>query len=206
MVDLYIKQLKQVENAFIAAKAELQIHEKACADLACTLSMLVDTQTNIEKARIVVQEVANEIQQNIEFHISSIVSLALASVFPDPYEFKVNFVTRRNQTECDMFFVKDGNECDPMDSSGGGALDIASLALRMAIWSIKQTRAIQILDEPAKFLSRDMQDKASDMLKKLSESLGIQLIIISHIPEIMEAADRIIHVEQVNGTSKVKTL
>lgn len=158
---------------------------------------------NTEKARVVVQEVANDVQKDLEYRITSIVSMALASVFPDPYEFKVEFVTRRNQTECDMYFVRGDNDCDPLDSSGGGAIDIASLALRMAIWSIKKTRAIQILDEPCRFLSRDMQSKASEMLKELSSKLGIQLIVVSHIPELMDAADRVINVENTNGISKV---
>lgn len=169
-------------------------------------SMILSLETeamDIEKARSVVQFVANSLQKNLEARITNIVNLALASVFDDPYEFKVAFVTRRNQTECDMFFVKNGNECEPIDSSGGGALDIASLALRMAIWSIKKTRAIQILDEPAKFLSRDMQDKASAMLRLLSEELGIQLIIVSHIPEMITAADKVFVVENIKGFSSV---
>jgi DNA repair exonuclease SbcCD ATPase subunit len=181
-----------LENALSAAESALSSHQ----------TLLLNT----EKARLIVQAVANKVQKDLEYRITNIVTMALSAVFTDPYEFKVEFVTRRNQTECDMYFVRDGNDCDPMDSSGGGALDIASLALRMAIWSIKKTRAIMILDEPAKFLSRDMQDKASEMLKELSDKLGIQMVVISHIPEMISAADRVINVENINGVSKVRVL
>jgi DNA repair exonuclease SbcCD ATPase subunit len=206
MVDTYLRNIDIAKHKL----SELLMRRKLLKESATNTYTDIESKRvdllNTEKARIVVQEVANSVQKNLEYRITSIVSLALASVFPDPYEFKVEFVTRRNQTECDFYFIRDGNECDPMDSSGGGALDIASLALRMAIWSIKKTRAIQILDEPCKFLSRDMQSKASEMLKELSEKLGIQMIVVSHIPEMIEAADRVFEVTNKEGVSNVRMI
>jgi hypothetical protein len=142
------------------------------------------------KARTVAQAVAEQTQEKIEYHISTIVSNALASVFPDPYKFILRFVSRRNKIEADLLFSKEENEVDPMDSSGGGAIDVASFALRIALWSIKKTRACILFDEPFKFLSRDLQAKASAMIKKLSEKLHLQFIIVSHIPEIIDSADK----------------
>jgi DNA repair ATPase RecN len=202
----YLAEIRRAQNLLVELKTERKIKESLLLEKTKSIEHLNQMLVDSEKARIVVQAVASKVQQDLEYRITNIVTMALAAVFNDPYEFKVQFVTRRNQTECDMFFVKDGNECDPMDSSGGGAIDIASLALRMAIWSIKKTRAIQILDEPAKFLSRDMQDKCSEMLQELSAKLGIQLIVVSHIPEMITAADRVFHVEQNEGVSRVRTI
>lgn len=202
MVTLH--DIVKVHEAFQKMKAEQMSLEKFAAMSKTTISDLEQQLLNIEKARAVVQTVANSLQKSLETRITNIVTMALSAVFDDPYEFKVEFVTRRNQTECDMLFVRNGNECEPIDSSGGGALDIASLALRMAVWSIKKTRAIQVLDEPAKFLSRDLQDKASSMLSTLSEELGIQLILVSHIPEMISAADKVFDVTTVDSYSSVK--
>lgn len=196
-------EINKVKTQLATLKARREYLTTLKGEIEANIMEMNETLMNVEKARIVVQNVAAEVQKNLEYRITSIVSMALAAVFPDPYEFKVEFVTRRNQTECDMYFVKDGNECEPMDSSGGGPIDIASLALRMAIWSIKRTRAIQILDEPAKFVSRDLQEKCSEMLKSLSEKLGIQMIVVSHIPEMITAADKVFLVENINGTSKI---
>ncbi len=195
--------IKKASAALMNMKAEKLVLEKSLESYRENIAKYGQDSIDIEKARAMVQFVANKLQKGLEERIVNIVNLALSSVFDDPYEFKVVFVTRRNQTECDMFFVKNGNECEPMEASGGGPLDIASLALRMAIWSIKKTRALHILDEPAKFLSRDMQDKASDMLHLLSEELGIQLIIVSHIPEMITAADRVFEVKQTGGVSAI---
>lgn len=202
MVTLH--DIVKANEAFQKMKAEQMSLEKFVAMSKNTISDLEQQLLNIEKARAVVQTVANSLQKSLETRITNIVTMALSAVFDDPYEFKVEFVTRRNQTECDMLFVRNGNECEPIDSSGGGALDIASLALRMAVWSIKKTRAIQILDEPMRFLSRDLQSKGSEMIKHISEKLGIQIIMISHIPEAIEAADRMLDVSNADGYSVVK--
>ena len=158
---------------------------------------------NCQKARAIVQVVAEETQKKIEYQISNLVSLALASVFPDPYEFCLRFVQKRNKTEADLIFIKNGNEGDPINVSGGGALDVASFALRAAIWSIKPSNNVMILDEPFHFLSRDLQDKCSSMIKMISDKLKLQFIIVSHIPEITEAADRVFKITNSNGISEV---
>ena len=161
---------------------------------------------NCQKARIIVQEVANKTQEKIEFQISNLVSLALSAVFPDPYEFKVKFVQRRNRTECDLLFVKNNEEVEPLSAAGGGAVDIASFALRVAIWSIKKTRPVFIFDEPGKFLSRDLQNKFSALIKELSYRLQVQFIIVSHIPEIQSCSDRVFSCVNKNGISFVESV
>lgn len=151
-----------------------------------------------EQAREIVREVGLKTQQNLQFHISDIASLALNAVFDDPYELKVDFVQRRNKTECDLLFVRDGNEIEPMEASGYGAVDIASFALRVASWSLKnqKSRPVIILDEPMRFLSQDRQTFASNMIKELSEKLHIQFIIVTHEEVLTEYADKIFFVSQ----------
>lgn len=157
------------------------------------------------QARAIVQKVAEETQKKIEFQISNLVSLALASVFPDPYKFDLRFVQRRNRTECDLIFSKNGNETDDiLFSGGGGVADVASFALRIALWSLKKSRATFILDETWKFLHSPVyQEKVSIMLKELSEKLGIQIIMISDQLNILNAVDKVFRVENSNGNSKI---
>ena len=160
------------------------------------------------KARAIVQIVAEETQKKIEYQISNLVSMALASVFPDPYEFKASFVQRRNKTECDLLFIKNGNETDDiLNSGGGGVADIASFALRIALWCIKKTRPTFLLDEPGKFIhNAEYQGKVSEMIKKLSRELKIQIIIISDLPFITKSADKVFVVENKKGTAFIKEM
>jgi DNA repair exonuclease SbcCD ATPase subunit len=161
--------------------------------------------TNALAARTIVQNVAEATQNKLEYHISSLVTAALSAVFPDPYSFELRFVQRRNKIEADLVFIKNGNETDDLlNSAGGGAADIASFALRVALWSIAKTRPVLIMDEAFKFLSVDLQEKASSMLKEISDKLGLQIILVSHLPQIISAADNVIMVENIKGESKVR--
>jgi DNA repair exonuclease SbcCD ATPase subunit len=132
--------------------------------------------------------------------------MAMASVFPDPYEFRVRFIQRRNRTECDLFFVKNEEECDPLTAAGGGAVDVAGFALRVAVWSLKKTRNVFILDEPFRFLSVNLQAKCSAMMKEISDKLKVQVILVSHLPNIIESADKVFKIENVKGESKVSIM
>jgi len=159
------------------------------------------------QARVIVQTVAESTQKKIEWHISNLVTSALAAVFPNPYTFELKFVQRRNKTEADLLFDKEGNETDDLiNTAGGGAVDIASFALRVALYSIGHSRPVIIMDEPARFLSMDLQEKASDMIKEVSKKLGIQVIMISHLPGMIKAADRVINVTNTNGESQIAIL
>src|SRR3990167_6312271 len=157
------------------------------------------------KARAIVQNVASKTQKQIEYHISNLVTMALASVFPDPWEFKLRFVQRRNKTEADLIFIKRGNEVDDiLENGGGGVADVASMALRFALWSIKKSRATMILDESTKFLHNiSYQEKTSDLLKEVSEKLRIQIIMVSDQKAILKAADKVIEIINVDAEAKV---
>jgi len=161
-----------------------------------------------EQAREIVRIVGMETQKQLQFHISDITSLALEAVFLDPYTLEVEFVQRRNKTECDLFFVRDGMKVDPLTASGVGAVDVATFALRIASWSMAmpRTRNTIILDEPFRYLSEDYQEKASQMVKEISDKLGIQFIIVTHEPVLASYADKTFEVSIRKGKSKVKEI
>jgi len=178
------KSLIEVKQEYRDAKKSLHLHEKA---------------------KEVIRIVGLETQQKLQFHISDITSLALEAVFPDPYELKANFIQRRNKTECDLTFVRDEMEIDPIEASGVGAIDVAAFALRIASWSmnIPHTRNTIILDEPFRFLSKNYQEQASMMIHEISQKLGIQCIIVTHEDALTTSADKIFNISIKKGISQI---
>ena len=156
-----------------------------------------------EKARQLIKEVAKITQEQITFHISDVTTMALESVFNNPYSLEIEFVERRNKMECDLYFVRKDERINPLEASGGGAVDVASFALRIASWSLSQpliTKTI-ILDEPMRFLSVNYQEKASTMVRELSRQLNIQFIIVTHETTLTAYADNIFEVGIRKGVS-----
>lgn len=187
---------KKGKRAFLIEQKEEAITDK---------QRFEELHTHCLQARSIVQTVAENTQKHIEYHISNLVSMALASVFPDPYKFDLRFVQRRNKTEADLIFSKNGNETDDiLNTGGGGVADVASFALRIAQWSIKKTRPVLLLDETFKFLHNPVyQEKASEMLKEISDKLGIQIILVSDQDSLINAADKTIKLKNNKGISEV---
>ncbi len=118
------------------------------------------------------------------------------------YEFLVNFIPRRNNVECDLKFSRDGEVVDPLSDSGLGAADIASVALKVSYLAASSCRPILWIDEPCKNLSRKYHTLAAIMFRELSKKLGIQLVVVTHIPEFMDEADNTINVKMVKEVSR----
>lgn len=198
-IQTYRRMLEQKKGETNQINKELSEKEKL-------LGLLKRDIRNTEDAQMVVQTVAQETQKQLEYHISDMVSLALNAVFDDPYEFKVNFIQKRGKTEAEILFKREGKEIDPMTEAGGGAVDVAAFALRIALWNIRSPRSRNtiLLDEPFRFLSRELQPKAGEMFQMLSEKLGLQFIVVTHNPDLIEVADKVFKVEIKNGVSRVK--
>ena len=159
----------------------------------------------LEEALVFVQDVAKRTQEQLVLHIQDVVNTALGTCFPNEYEFQLQFEIKRNKTEAKLVFLKHGFEIDPMEASGGGVVDVASFALRIAAWSLGKTNNVICLDEPMKFLSRDLQPRAGEILKEISQKLGIQFIMVSHVSDIIQSADRVFEISLNNkGTSMIK--
>ena len=167
-----------------------------------------DYETHL-KAREIIREVGIATQKELSYHIGEIVTMALESVFPDPYRFIVEFDFKHNKTECNLCLVgKNGNVVDAMSSAGGGVVDIVSLALRMASWSMMSPTPAQVLimDEPLRFLSRDLRPLAGEMIKEFSQKMGLQVIMVSHEDAMIDVADKILTIRKnADGRSVVES-
>lgn len=164
----------------------------------------------LEQSQAFLQKVAQETQQHLKFQVEDIVNLALETCFPGEYNFSINFNISRGKTEAELVFLdqKTKREIDPMNASGGGVVDLTSFALRIACYALENgTDNVIILDEPFRFLSRDLQNRAGEILKILSKRMNLQIIMVSHIGEIINIADKVFEVKKdVNGVSKIKEI
>lgn len=197
---------EQLSKKVTRLEASLEAKEETLAKKTDELEELTLEAEASEEALAFLQEVAAKVQSNLEDQISSLVSLAISDVFPDPYEFKCKFVTRRGQTECDFLLERDGEEYPLVLGTGGGVTDIAAFALRLAFFSISQEplRKTIILDEPFRFVSANLLPDAAQMLHSISKKLGLQIIMVSHSDDLIEGADRVFRVRLEDGISRVE--
>lgn len=135
-----------------------------------------------QNAQEVLQHLAQAVQQMVHGKIAEVVSSCLSAVFEDPYEFVIDFERKRGRTEARLKFKRNGQEMDPLNSSGGGAIDIAAFALRVASLILHRPRLsrVIVLDEPMKFVSAEYQTAVRQMLEGLAKDMGLQIVFVTH--------------------------
>lgn len=166
-----------------------------------------------ERALEIVKQVGLATQKQLEYLLSDQVSLAMEAVFDDPYQLKVNFVEKRGKTEVELLFCRRDLELPPIGNVGGGTIDIASLALRIAYWSMRQDKKVRpllLLDEPfSRLKGEEANRRALAIIREISRTLGLQIIMISDErvsrEDIVSNADRVFQVgRDVRGVSQVR--
>lgn len=199
---------KNYKEIILKTKGRKEFIEKQISKTQTELSTYSHKLELIEKAQIFLQEVARKTQENLKYQIEDVVNLALETCFPGEYKFEIRFEIMRGKTEADLFFTsqKTGKRIDPMNASGGGVVDLVAFALRVSFYALERnTDNVIILDEPFKFISRDLVASACEIMKRLSDKMKVQFIIVTHLPEIVEIADRVFTVKKgKDGVSRIK--
>ena len=138
------------------------------------------------EAQEVLQLLSQAVQKQVHTRVSGVVTKCLKAVFDDPYEFRIEFERKRGKTEAKLRFSRDGLDVDPLTASGGGMIDVAAFALRAACVLLHRPRLsrVIVLDEPFKFVSEHYRENVRAMLESMSEDLGIQIIMVTHIKEL----------------------
>lgn len=178
MGDLYLHETKLREML-----AEHQHLTRKAQEETTTLERVQGEVETLTKAQVLVQEVASKVQASAHEQIAGVVSRCLEAVFgEEAYTFKIHFDSKRGKTEARLVFVRDGLEVDPCDASGGGAVDVAALALRLAcmVLARPRRRRLLVVDEPLKHLNgREYQERVGTLIETLARETGVQFIIVS---------------------------
>lgn len=200
--------INRVKQLFLQSKGMKKQIENNLIQNKTTLDNLNDRIKLLEQAQAFLQKVAQDTQSQLKFQIEDIVNLALETCFPNEYEFQLQFNIARGKTDAELVFLsqKTGRPIDPMNASGGGVVDLTAFALRIASYALEQgVDNVIILDEPFRFISRDLQARAGEILKSLSTKLGIQILMVTHIGQMIDVADKVFEVKKnSDGRSIVK--
>ena len=201
MLDIY-----QIQEEYKKQKVEKNLFEKDLKQKRRSLTITDIKISDLDEVHSVWIKLADKIQMNARSHIEAVVTMAIQSVFEKPYKFKLVFEEKRNNITCTPLVIEDGYEYSPKDQMGGGMIDIIGFALRITLWSMRvpRSRNIFILDEPFRFISKELLPKVSLLLKELSQKLQMQIIMITHSKELISSADKVFITSMKNGVSKIK--
>ena len=149
---------------------------------------------------LVLTQQANE--ENIKRGFETIVTQALHYILGQEHSFELEFNRRGNLQEMNFNIVTPNckKALDPIETTAGGALDIVSLALRIALMELSRPKVggFLIIDEgfkqlhpiPPKYLIN-----ASKFVQAINKRIGRQVIMITGRPELIENAQNVIELK-----------
>ncbi len=177
------KRLQHWRRVADRALTNLQV---ATATLGTARKEMVVCEEHVDdcdEAQQIIQAVAATIQEEAHDRIAGVVTRCLGLVFgEDSYEFKIHFERTRGRTEARLVFAREGVEVGPLDASGGGVVDVAAFALRLACLMLARpaVRRVVVLDEPFRFVSEGYQSSVREMLEMLAKDMDVQFIMVTH--------------------------
>lgn len=177
-------------------------------ELASSKKALEEAEKHLEAAnglKAVVQQVAKETQDTLRLRFEAIVQACLDAVFPNRYIFKMEFISRRGQVEVDMWLDKDGTRMDPLDSNGGGVVDVMSIALRLCCLTLSANSRVLLLDEPFGHLRGEARERLGELLAIISEKLNVQIFMVGDVAGNVVRGKEF-RITKVAGISAVKEL
>lgn len=205
-----LEQLKALYNRLLGERSALlqEIEAKKRR-----LEEVRDEAECLEKVRLLLMEAAKHAREQGRQQVEYLVTQALQFIFGGDLEFKVVVEEKRERPEAEFYVCSTYGgdlrvETAPQDARGGGVVDVISLALRLALLHAFTPRigGPVILDEPGKHLSEEFSPQLARFLKSYSQSLGRQIIMVSHNQHLADSADVAYLVEMHQGISSVRRI
>lgn len=193
---------------FEGLKAQKTVYKTERDNVRGKQNSLEESVEKYKHASEIVNSALITTQRGVKEFIEDIVTKALQIVYQDSYRFKLKFEAKRNQSEVRLIVEENGIEYDVQnDEKGGGVLDVVSFALRLAFNALDSESGtnVFILDECAKNLG-NLREKFGNMMKELSEMLGLQIFIVTHSDELAQSADAIYQIKRKDNISKIERL
>ena len=212
MLNCYDAALTNMQSRYNAALGQKQLLEQQLQGKQHNLGQTRQNLATWEQVQVLFTKVSEYAREQLKARIEETVTAALTAVFGEGYTFRVHMRQLGNQPAAEWQVVSQyGDEevaASPEDARGGGNTDVVSLALRLAMLEILRPRpeGPVIFDEPAKMVSAEYAGNLAYFLKQYAAKTGRQVVMVTHNPQLAEAADKSYLVTQKNGVSEVREI
>jgi len=164
----------------------------------------------MEWAHRILSSVADRKREEVRARVERIVQAALRAVFGPSISFRFDVSVLRGVVAMRPevgFRTKDGVSFVGVDQVAGGVVDVVSLAVRVAVLLARRPRLrpVIVADEPLKHLSDEYLPQAAEMLRRLADERGLQIVVVSHEPDVTLRASAVHRVSRTPAGSTVRT-
>jgi hypothetical protein len=148
-------------------------------------------------------------RNRVKSKIEDVVNTALKVVFQDQsLKFVIIPAKTKRGIVYELYLTENGKTTPLFNANGGGVLDVIALALRVAFVKFFEgiLRQVIFIDEPFKHLSEAYIPNAASWLAMISLKFEIQFIVVTHIQDLVDQAQRIFQFKKKDGSVSVQTI
>lgn len=189
--------LETVRAKYNKLAADFQAATTVLETTKAQLAQAQDTATVISATVLLLKKLIREVQGEFKGEVDKVVTMAVRTLFDENYKFDLEIKTGGQGLQCRPVVWEhiegEWREFSPKDDMGGSIIDPIALALRTVLqqYDPEPTRPTMWLDEPMKNVGKgELLLRAGRLIAEISHGLHIQMIIITHEPELAEIADR----------------
>jgi DNA repair exonuclease SbcCD ATPase subunit len=157
------------------------------------LVQFLEQQQLFEQVSQLLQQTAEHAREQARANIEGLVGSTLQAIFGPSYGFRIEMTEKAGRPEAEFYVLSEYQgemlKTRPQDSRGGGVVDVLSLGLRIAMLETYRPRlqGPMLLDEPAKHVSEEYIQATADLLQRVADSFGRQVIMVTHSTHLAES-------------------
>lgn len=200
---------RKIDQEYGEARA-IALRGKAVKDEIETLKVEAE---NLERAAAVLASIGEERQAAAQAQVEELVTRGLKSVFGEELSFHV-VQTTKGKTPIVEFVIRstiEGQppiETDVMSARGGGVATVVGFLLRVVVMLLSKDRqeTVLFLDETFSMVSAEYLPNVVEFLRELVDKTDIRIVLVTHQPEFLNAADKRYEFKRVNGETQVREI
>jgi len=208
----YNTELRFIEDRFLILNSE---REKRLSQLECVEKEKEELISKIEtyvNSIEFVESVAESERSYVKEKVESLITSCLRSVYDDSYKLEFRYGMKSYRSAVEILVTKECNDnmviTRNIDGIGGGVADSISVPLKLIVLLNDQSFSnVLICDEQGKHLDEKRVENFGEFLKKISESLGVQILMSTHHSSLVYYADSVYSVsinDSVSSVEKIK--
>lgn len=203
-----MKTIQDCKDFLSEKKTAIKLKQQEIEELESKISAGKELHSQLQEVLEVINTTGVVAQKQVKDIMEELVTDVIQSVFGPEYKFVVDNTVRSNRPETFFYVEKNGLRHTIEDEHGGSLAVLIAFALRVIICVITEEdiRKTIILDEPLKDADKRKLVFLGEMIKQLTDSLGVQFIMVTHEEQLIAAADRAFRVSQENAISSVEVI
>lgn len=201
MLETLRQRSKTLGSEVERLRGRQQAADEAAAKSATALATVTEDVELFGRECDALRTIGELLRENVKAKVERLVTTALRSIYGrEDYEFVLEFELQRGQmTATPMLrsrFREDVITVPVQDAHGGGIVNVVAFVLRVVVLVLTRPalQRVIVADESFRNVSREYLPRVADFLRSLHDITGVQVVMVTHQPEMIEAADRVYRV------------